>query len=173
MDYSRLEKGFEEAINDSSKRQYFLDMVPFGPLKSVKFVFKKSQKGSTVMKIHKRILSYVFGPKFVIFVYPLAFDKRMHENVYDFLNTLYYHEGYHALQISEGHEEMLMSKDPMMINYPELGVYWGCIVELKAHENQLININIKNSILFKSKLQKDISDLKKTVSDMKKEYGIR
>lgn len=169
MNEQVLKQEFEVACSDSSKRQIFLDHIDFGPLRHVKrLVYKKQQKGSTIMAINVNSLLSIFGGRFKIFVYPISFDKRMHENVYDFLCTLYYHEGFHAIQKIDRHKEMIESKDPSLVNYPNIAIYKEAIVELKAIENELKHLTEKNSLTFKSELTDRYIKTKEVVAEMSK-----
>lgn len=136
-----LESLYEKARIDSSFRQQFLDSLDLGEIRNYVFKIEFQRYYLSLNEAFIRPLMSCepielkgIRIKSKITVYSDAFDE--HKNVYDFLSTLKYHEGFHAFEnfADSDISSRVNSSREKIINE-----------ELRADENTFNHLNSKNS----------------------------
>jgi len=93
------EEDFRRAVTNPDFRQSFIDLIGLGDLEKYVRSIKYHSTGEEGM-----LMETVPGPcerKSEIIVFSRAFETKRHQNLTDFLGTLFNHEGYHARSIFE------------------------------------------------------------------------
>ena len=149
---------YEYVLNNSNNRlrQEFLDEIDLGEYKSFvknlryitrdETIFLKKNTLRFEIETFPDILSllYVKERKSDIYVYPPAFSKYLLPKLNDFLSVLIYHECYHAKEVFENPEIIIVNR--LLLNLSLIGVKtkltkkiccFKAKFELRAYKNQL------------------------------------
>ena len=170
--------------DDSNYRSTFVEKIPLSPISKyvLKLDYISQEKFFDNYIMSTRTTGFLAEVlnfkkrKSDIIIFDLAFSKQIHPNLDDFLCTLYHHEGHHAKETFE---------DPKLINYPILSDILHFFLnhplsimyeksakkfpsykryinsEIRALENQIKNINSKNSSDYVERLQECLKLFKK------------
>lgn len=147
-----LESLYEKAIKEPSFRQEFVNSLDFGGVKQYisGISVKEEDEIMVVQGVRKNpIMRCLSGEEIAlskIEIFPVAFEGRFHRNVYDFLSTLKFHEGFHAYE--NYYRPRYYQSNLFMLDVSDKSKVIDLFGEIRAEENTLKNLTSKNSLFY-------------------------
>jgi hypothetical protein len=159
----QLEQLFQKAKENPKIRQEFLDQIDLAEYK--KYISEVKYKGNS-KKIIMTCYNFWHGHfgitklKSKILVYDNAFTHEKIININDFLGVLKHHEGFHAMERHEG----IFGPSKSSIYDLETEILEDINIELRAHKNELKNLNKNNSEMYKNWVEESIKNYTKLLN---------